>query len=54
LWRDAALTFDRAFHFFDSDTVAAARLAWKSLAAREGVERRYWKQDEDGRWTLAA
>lgn len=52
-WRDAALKFDRAFHLFDSRTVEAARLAWKLLAGREGVERRYWRQ-EDGRWTQAA
>jgi DNA polymerase III subunit chi len=53
-WRDAVLGFDRAFHFFDGDTVAAARVAWKALADREGVERRYWKQDERGRWEQAA
>ncbi|QIK79801.1 DNA polymerase III subunit chi [Sphingomonas piscis] len=52
-WRDAALTFDRAFHLFDGTTVEQARLAWKLLAGREGVERRYWRQ-EGGRWTQAA
>lgn len=54
VWRDAALGFDRAFHFFDRDSVGAARAAWKALAEREGVERRYWKQDDAGRWTQAA
>jgi DNA polymerase-3 subunit chi len=54
LWREEALGFDRAFHFFDGDNIAAARLAWKALAGRDGVERRYWKQDENGRWTQAA
>ncbi len=54
VWRDAALDFDRAFHFFDGDSVGAARTAWKALADRDGVERRYWKQDDDGRWTQAA
>ena len=54
VWRDAALGFDRAFHFFDGESVAAARLAWKALADRDGVERRYWKQDDGGRWTQAA
>jgi len=54
IWRDAALGFDRAFHFFDEDRIAEARTAWKALADREGVERRYWKQDEDGRWHQAA
>lgn len=53
-WRDQALTFDRAFHFFDDDRIAAARSAWKALAARDGVERRYWKQNEEGRWEQAA
>lgn len=54
VWRDDALSFDRAFHFFDGDSVEAARGAWKALAGREGVERRYWKQDDQGRWTQAA
>ena len=48
-WRDAALTYDRAFFLFDGETLEAARLAWKLLAGREGVERRYWAQ-EGGKW----
>ena len=52
-WRDAALGFDRAFHLFGEDTIEAARLAWKLLSGREGVERRYWAQ-EDGRWVQKA
>ena len=52
-WRDAALTYDRAFYLFDSETLDAARLAWKLLAGREGVERRYWAQTE-GRWKQQA
>ena len=48
-WRDAALAYDRAFYLFDTQTVESARLAWKLLAGREGVERRYWAQI-DGRW----
>jgi DNA polymerase III subunit chi len=48
-WRDAALAYDRAFYLFDSVTLEGARLAWKLLAGREGVERRYWAQ-EDGKW----
>jgi len=48
-WRDAALGFDRAFYLFDGDTLEGARLAWKLLAGREGVERHYWA-NEDGRW----
>jgi DNA polymerase-3 subunit chi len=49
-WRDAALGFDRAFYLFNGDTLEAARLAWKLLAGRDGVERHYWA-NEDGKWT---
>ena len=52
-WRDAALAFDRAFYLFDEDTLQGARLAWKLLAGRNGVERHYWAR-EDGRWTEKA
>lgn len=48
-WRDAALAYDRAFYLFDSVTLEGARLAWKLLAGREGIERRYWAQ-EGGKW----
>ena len=48
-WREAALTFERAFYLFDAATLEGARLAWKLLAGREGVERRYWAQ-EGGKW----
>jgi len=48
-WREAALTFDRAFYLFDDTTLEGARLAWKLLAGRDEVERRYWAQD-GGRW----
>jgi DNA polymerase III subunit chi len=53
VWRDEALGFDRAFHFFDEERIAEARTAWKALADREGVERNYWKQTERG-WERAA
>lgn len=49
-WREAALTFDRAFYLFDAATLEGARVAWKLLAGREGIERRYWAQDEQGKW----
>ena len=52
-WRDAALTYDRSFYLFDDATLEGARLAWKLLAGREGVERRYWAQ-VDGRWKQQA
>jgi len=48
-WREAALTYDRSFYLFDNATLEGARLAWKLLAGRPGVERRYWAQ-EDGKW----
>ena len=53
-WRDDALDFDRAFFFFDEARVKPARAAWKALASRDGVERRYWKLNEQGRWEQAA
>ena len=53
-WRDETLDFERAFHFFDDDAIRAAREAWKGLAARDGIERRYWKQNDAGRWEQAA
>jgi len=52
-WRDAALTYDRSFYLFDAATLEGARLAWKLLAGREGIERRYWAQ-VDGRWKQQA
>ena len=52
-WRDAALTYDRSFYLFDDATLEGARLAWKLLAGREGVERRYWAQ-VDGKWKQQA
>ncbi|WP_109806625.1 DNA polymerase III subunit chi [Sphingosinithalassobacter portus] len=52
MWRDEALDFDRAFHFFDEDQITQARAAWKGLAGRDGVERRYWKQTDTG-WEQA-
>ena len=48
-WRDAALGYDRAFYLFDEASLEGARLAWKLLAGREGVERNYWALEE-GKW----
>jgi DNA polymerase III subunit chi len=48
-WREAALGYDRAFYLFDTATLEGARLAWKLLAGRNGVERYYWA-NEDGKW----
>ena len=52
-WRDSALTYDRSFFLFDAAALEGARLAWKLLSGREGVERRYWAQ-VDGRWKQQA
>ncbi len=52
-WREAALGYDRAFYLFDAQTLDGARLAWKLLAGREGVDRRYWKR-QDGQWMQQA
>ena len=49
-WREAALGYDRAFYLFDNDALPDARLAWKLLSGREGVDRRFWARDEAGRW----
>ena len=53
-WRDEALDFDRVLHFFDENSIAAARVAYRALKGRQGVEPRYWKQNEAGRWEQAA
>jgi DNA polymerase III subunit chi len=50
LWRDAALGFERAFYLFNPDGIDAARAAWRQLGTAEGVERHFWKQEEDGKW----
>jgi DNA polymerase-3 subunit chi len=49
VWRDSALSYDRAFFLFDDATLQDARAAWKSLRGREGVEPRYWAH-EGGKW----
>ena len=54
VWREEALAFERAFHFFDEERIGEARAAWKGLAERDGIERNYWKQSEAGRWEKAA
>lgn len=51
LWREEALTFDRSFLLFGEDRIAEARLTWRELSKREGVECRFWKQDENGKWS---
>ena len=49
-WREAALSYDRAFYLFDNLALEGARMAWKLLSGRDGVDRHFWARDEDGRW----
>ena len=49
IWRDPPTETERVFYFFDADRLEAARTAWRALGDQP-VERRYWKQDEAGRW----
>ncbi|MGH6633109.1 MAG: DNA polymerase III subunit chi, partial [Sphingopyxis sp.] len=50
-WRDAALGFERTFLLFDNSRIDDARALWRTLAARDDVDNRFWKQDENGRWS---
>ncbi|WP_327751838.1 DNA polymerase III subunit chi [Sphingobium sp. SJ10-10] len=45
IWREEALEFERAFYFFDAETIEAARASWRDLAKREGVTPRFWRQE---------
>ena len=53
IWRPDALDFDRAFHFFDDERIRDARVAWKLLKDHDGIARRYWQQNDAGRWEQA-
>ncbi|MEY4238582.1 MAG: hypothetical protein RL339_1183 [Pseudomonadota bacterium] len=53
-WQDAALGFERAFLLFDGSTIDDARATWRALDGRDGIERRYWRQDDAGKWEQAA
>ncbi len=48
-WRDEALSFERAFYFFDDATIDQARSAWRALSKAADVTSRFWKQD-GGKW----
>ena len=52
-WREAAMSYDRSFYLFDAASLEGAREAWKLLAGRDGVERRYWAR-EGSRWVNKA
>jgi DNA polymerase-3 subunit chi len=49
VWREGEAPFERTFLLFDDLTVQAARECWRALGGREGIERRFWKQ-QGGRW----
>ncbi len=48
-WREGDVPFARTFYFFDEASLQGARDCWRMLGNREGVDRRFWKQ-EGGRW----
>jgi DNA polymerase-3 subunit chi len=48
-WRDPGEAFTRVFFMFDDATLQGARDCWRMLGTRDGVERRFWKQD-GGKW----
>jgi len=50
VWRESEERFERTFLLFDDATLQGARECWRALGNREGVERRFWKQ-QGGRWT---
>ena len=50
VWRERDPAYARTFLMFDDLTIAQARLCWRELGTREGVERHFWKQDGGGRW----
>lgn len=48
VWRDLAEA-QRVFLLFPPERIDDARGCWRMLGAREGVERKYWRQD-GGKW----
>ena len=49
VWREGAEPFVRTFYMFDDSTPQAARDCWRALGTRDGVERKFWKQ-QGGKW----
>jgi DNA polymerase III subunit chi len=48
VWRDTE-GFERVLYLFDEKTLVGARRAWVLVGEREGLERKFWKQD-GGKW----
>ena len=52
IWRDPPEgrdAFERVFLLFPPDRIDDARGCWRMLGQRDGVERKYWRQD-GGKW----
>ena len=49
-WREAE-GFERVLYLVDDAALPEARKQWKRLGERTGVERHFWKQDAQGRWS---
>ena len=49
-WRDCE-GFERVFYLVDDAALSEARTQWKRLGERAEVERHFWKQDANGRWS---
>jgi len=49
VWREGEPAFERTFLLFDEATVQGARECWRMLGQREGIERKFWKQ-QGGKW----
>jgi DNA polymerase-3 subunit chi len=49
VWREGEPAFERTFYLFDDATLQPARECWRMLGQREGIDRRFWKQ-EGGKW----
>ena len=48
-WREPGEGFSRVLYLFDQSTIDGARATWKVLDDRDGLERKFWKQ-QSGRW----
>jgi len=49
-WRDPPPAFERVMLLFDEENIAGARAAWRMLGEQDAADRRFWKQDDRGRW----
>ncbi|MFA7604550.1 MAG: DNA polymerase III subunit chi [Novosphingobium sp.] len=49
IWRDGETPFARTFYIFGEETLQPARQCWRMLGGRDGIDRRFWKQ-QGGRW----